>query len=403
MPAPRRVTYFHGWNVVAFTLAIQAVTSGIVVYSFALFVVPWLAEFEVQRAAVMLAVFLLQIAFGVISPFCGRLLDRYRIRTLVMLGGGAAAAGLLAMSFATALWQVVLIHLTLLPVGMALAGTLASQTLVTKWFVANRGLAIGISTMGTSLGGFGFPLLTAWLIGAYGWQDTLRVLAAVALALTVPGAFFVLRRSPPAAGLSGGPALPEIAPKRFLRSRAFWIPIICFVPVTAAFGGVQFSLGAYVFDLGFEQGLAATLIAIGSVSMILGKFTFGSLGDRVDHRKLYWLSAAGLAAALGLYLAVPSRAGLVAAGMLQGFATGSVLPLLGVMYAARFGVASFGRVLGWVNLFLMAGSIGSLYSGWIFDLTGSYRPAFLTFLVAMAPAAVLMAWLPAAEEVDRHA
>ena len=402
MPEPRRAAYFYGWNVVALTLAIQAVTSGIMVYSFALFVVPWLTAFGTERAEVMLAIFLLQVAFGAISPLAGRLLDRFPIRVLVMVGAATAAAGFLVMSFATALWHVILIHVTLLPVGMVLAGTLASQTLVAKWFVVKRGLAVGISTMGTSLGGFAFPLITAALIGAYGWQDTLRILAVAALALTVPAAFFVLRRSPPTMQRPAGPPLhgPDATP--FLQSRSFWIPILGFAPITAAFGGVQFSLGAYVFDLGFEQDTAATLIAIGSVSMIAGKFTFGSLGDHIDHRKLYWLSAGSLAAALSLYLSAPSYAGLVAAGALQGFATGSVLPLLSVMYADRFGVASFGRVMGWVNLFVMVGSIGSLYSGWIFDLTGSYRPAFLTFLAALAPGALLMAWLPKPPPAPRH-
>lgn len=402
MPHPRRAAYFYGWNVVALTLVIQAVTAGISIYSFALFVVPWLSEFGTERAEVMLAIFLLQVSFGTISPLCGRLLDRFPMRVLVMVGAAAAAAGFLAMSFATALWHVVLIHVTLLPVGMVFAGTLASQTLVAKWFVAKRGLAVGISTMGTSFGGLAFPLLTAALIGAYGWQDTLRILAAMALALTAPAAFFVLRRSPPTMQRPGGPSLQGRSASAFLRSRSFWIPILGFVPVNAAFGGVQFSLGAYVFDLGFEQGTAATLIAIASVSMIAGKFTFGSLGDRIDHRKLYWVSAGSLAAALSLYLGAPSHAGLVAAGALQGFATGSVLPLLSVMYADRFGIASFGRVMGWVNLFVMAGSVGSLYSGWIFDLTGSYRPAFLTFLAALGPGALLMVWLPKPPPPERH-
>ena len=394
MPEPRGVRYFYGWNVVALTLVIQAVTVGISIYSFALFVVPWLTDFEVERADVMLAIFLLQISFGAISPLCGRLLDRFPMRALVMIGGAATAAGLLAMSFATALWQIVLIHVTLLPLGMVLAGTLASQTMVTKWFIAKRGLAIGISTMGTSLGGFAFPLITAFLIGARGWQDTLLVLAAIALALTVPAAFFVLRRQPPTIERTGRPVVQNLEAKQFLRSRSFWIPIVCFVPVNAAFGGVQFSLGAYVFDLGFEQGMAANLIAITSVAMIAGKFTFGSLGDHVDHRRLYWVVATSLAAALLFYSFAPSRAGLIAAAALQGFATGGVLPLLSVMYAERFGVASFGRVMGWVNLFVMVGSAGSIYSGWVFDLTGSYQPAFLTFLAALAPTALLMAWLP---------
>ena len=46
--------------------------------------------------------------------------------------------------------------------------------------------------------------------------------------------------------------------------------------------------------------------------------------------------------------------------------------MMGVTYSSRFGTLAFGKVLGLVNLFLMTGSFGSILSGWMFDLTGSY-------------------------------
>ena len=388
--------YHYGWNVVALTLVLQAVSIGISIYSFALFVVPWLDAFHVDRAQVMLAIFLAQVGLGAMSPICGRLLDRFPVRVLIVLGCVSLAAGLLAMSLATAFWQVVLAYATLMPLGMAFAGTLASQTLVTRWFTARRGVAIGVSAMGTSMGGFAFPLLIAPLISNVGWEDTLAVLAALTVVLTVPAALLVLRRSPPGQDrrMGGGAPPRQWSTLEVLSTRTFWIPVIALVPVNAAFGGVQFSLGAYVFDLGLEQGVAATLIAITSVSNIAGKFVFGSLGDRVDHRALFWGMGACLAVALVFYIVAPGFPALAVAAALQGLATGGVLPLMGLIYAGRFGVSSFGRVMGLVNLFLMAGSVGSVYSGWIFDLTGSYVPAFVTFLVLLLPGAIWIRWLP---------
>ena len=388
--------YYYGWNVVALTLVLQAVSIGISIYSFALFVVPWLDAFHVDRAQVMLAIFLAQVGLGAMSPICGRLLDRFPVRVLIVLGCVSLAAGLLAMSLATAFWQVVLAYATLMPLGMAFAGTLASQTLVTRWFTARRGVAIGVSAMGTSMGGFAFPLLIAPLISNVGWEDTLAVLAALTVVLTVPAALLVLRRSPPGQDqrMGGGAPPRQWSTLEVLSTRTFWIPVIALVPVNAAFGGVQFSLGAYVFDLGLEQGVAATLIAITSVSNIAGKFVFGSLGDRVDHRALFWGMGACLAVALVFYIVAPGFPALAVAAALQGLATGGVLPLMGLIYAGRFGVSSFGRVMGLVNLFLMAGSVGSVYSGWIFDLTGSYVPAFVTFLVLLLPGAIWIRWLP---------
>ena len=247
----RAARYHYGWNVVALTLVLQAVSIGISIYSFALFVVPWLEAFPVDRAQVMFAIFVAQVGMGALSPLAGRLLDRFSIRLLVVVGCFSQAAGLLAMSVATEFWQIVAAYATLMPLGMVFAGTLASQTLVTRWFTARRGVAIGISAMGTSLGGFAFPLLIAPLISNVGWQETLAVLAALAVLLTAPAAVVVLRRAPPVhgRGLAGTPAARQWSARETLSTRTFWIPVVALVPVNAAFGGVQFSLGAYVFDL----------------------------------------------------------------------------------------------------------------------------------------------------------
>ena len=393
-----RGRYYYGWNVVALTLVLQAVSVGIPFYSFALFVVPWLEAFAVDRAQVMFAIFLAQLALGAVSPMCGRLLDRFPVRLLVVVGCVSLAGSLLMMSIATAFWQVVVAYATLMPLGMAFAGSMASQALVTRWFTGRRGVAMGISAMGTSLGGFAFPLLIAPLISNVGWEDTLVVLAALTVALTVPAALLVLRRSPPgdASRVAGGSLPRQWSTREVLSTRTFWIPVVALVPVNAAFGGVQFSLGAYVFDLGLDQGVAATLIAITAVSNLVGKFVFGSLGDRVDHRVLFWGMGACLAVALIFYILAPGFPALAVAAALQGLSTGGVLPLMGLIYAGRFGASSFGRVMGLVVLFLTAGSVGSVYSGWIFDLTGSYIPAFATFLFLLLPGAIWMWWLPRA-------
>lgn len=389
----------YRWLVVALTVLNQAITVGILIYSFALFVVPWLDEFSVSRGQLMVAIFLLQMSVGFASPVLGRWLDIYSVRLLIVGGAVATGAGLLLLSQVTAFWQVLLIHVTLLPVGMVLCGTLASQTIVSKWFTGNRGVAIGVSAAGTSLGGFIFPLITAELIATFDWQTTLVVLAMLAFLLLVPANLIVLRASPPPArpaeaGNTGHIDSRVWTDREILTTRMFWIPVAALMPMNAAFGGVQFNLGAYVSDLGIEQSFAAQLIAITSLGMIVGKFAFGWLGDSVDHRKIYWGMALSLACAMVLYLGEPGVNELRLAAWLQGIATGGVMPMMGIVYSVRFGTLAFGKVLGYVNLFLMMGAFGSIMSGWMFDVTGTYNYAFATFLVMVIPCAIAMYWLP---------
>ena len=369
-----------------------------------MYVVPWLDQFDISRSYVMMAIFLLQVVVGLISPAFGRIMDQRSMRWLVVAGAIAMSLGLLILSYATAFWVVILVHLTLLPVGMVLCGSLLAQTLVSKWFTAKRGLAIGISAMGTSLGGLVFPLITSTLIAQYDWRIALQVLGVLTLLVMLPLNVWILRVEPPSSditrdGLSGLES-KIWASGDVLRSRSFWIPVIGLIPINAAFGGVQFNLGAYVFDLGFNQQLAAQLISVTSISMIMGKFVFGGLGDRVDHRKLYWLMVVVLLIALMLFEGSPGKSQLLLAAAFQGFATGGVMPMMGLMSSARFGIGSFGKVLGYFNLFLMFGSLGSIFSGWVFDLTQSYDYAFWFFAATLPPCAVLMYFLPAPATSD---
>jgi len=347
----------------------------------------------------MLAILSFQIVTGLLSPVLGRYMDQFAMRLLVLSGALAMSLGLFLLSLATEFWQIVAVHVTLLPVGMILTGTLASQTMVSKWFTEKRGLAIGVSSMGTSLGGLSVPLVTAWLIGEQGWQGAYLVLAMLSLILLVPLNYLVLRHDPPILRLqaseTSGVEMKTWTTRQILESWAFWIPVLALIPINAAFGGTQFNLGAYMSDLGFGQAVAAQLIAITSGAMIVGKLFFGSLGDRVDHRKLYWLMAGLLLVSMYFYEGSPGRPALFLAASLQGFATGGVMPMMGIMYSSRFGTLSFGRVLGLVNLFLMIGSFGSILSGWIFDLTQSYDAAFQIFALLLLPGTIVMYFLPA--------
>ena len=389
---------YYRWKIVALTLVNQALTLGIMVYSFALFVVPWLDHFEIARSEVMVAILVFQVTTGLLSPVLGRLMDQFLMRGLVITGAVSMGLGLALLSEANQFWQVILIYSTLLPIGMLLCGTLASQTMVSKWFTGDRGLAIGLSAMGTSVGGLIIPMIVIELIASHEWEGTLLILSVASTIILIPLNMIVLKFEPPTANYE--PNRAQFLDSRtwtsqeILASKAFWIPVMALIPINAAFGGVQFNLGAYMADLGHDQSLAAKLIAVTSVMMISGKLFFGAMGDRVDHRKLYWIMTVLIVVALLFYEGSPEKLDLVIAAGIQGFATGGVMPMMGIIYSARFGTHSFGKVLGYVNLVIMLGSFGSIFSGWVFDRTHSYDMAFWFFIALILPGMVIMFFLP---------
>jgi MFS family permease len=389
----------YRWLVVAYTLVMQAITVGTLIYCFALFTLPWLEEFDAPRRDVMLAVSMLQVGMGLLSPFAGRALDALPMRALICVGSGAFATGLWLAAHASALWQILLVYGLVFPFAMALTGTLASQTLVARWFQDNRGLAIGISAMGTNLGGIVLPFVVAGLLPGLGWRDTLIWLGWAGLALVAPLGWLVLGRRPariaPGEGTASAASPRQWTTRAILGSRLFWIPVVGMLPLNTAFGAVQFNLGAYAKDLGLGPGDAANLIALCSVSMIVGKLFFGGLGDRLDHRYLYWIAAASMSTAMIVLQGEPPLSLVTAGVVCVGLAGGGILPMVGLIHGARFGVASFGRVMGLVMLTVTLSSLGPFLAGWIFDRTGSYDQAFMLFMLLFLPGILLMRWLPA--------
>ena len=323
----------------------------------------------------------------------GRALDNYPTHWLILTGLACMALGLVLAQQAYALWQLWLIYGTLLPVTMTLMGTLAAQTLVSRWFDDRRGLALGISAVGSNVGGIILPILVSTWLLEVGWRETLNHLMILTIAVVLPMTALVLRRSP-----------PQQRTQRYQRRRsapvdnqgdtghfAFWIPFCGLASLSMAFGVLQFNLGIIVRDIGLADSVTGSLIALTSASMIAGKLFFGLMGDRIDHRKLYWVANAATVVALGLVIIADSLTTLTVAIVAAGISGGDILPLMGLMYSYRFGVASFGRVMGFGMLTIMAGAMSPIIAGWVYDLIGSYDYALVALIVLLILVAVTMA------------
>ena len=395
----------YRWVIVAFTIVLQAVNVGILTYCFALFSLPWLDEFAAPRRDVMLTISFVQVGMGVVSPLVGHWLDRVPMRLVVVVGALLLALGLWLSQLVTALWQLWLIYATIMPLSTALMGTLAAQTLVAKWFTSQRGLGLGISAMGTNVGGVLLPTLVAAMLAQYGWRETFVYLAFLSIGIVVPLTLLILRRTPALVAVSPDSAGPHDVSvsdrdtriwttEEILTTRLFWLPFLSLTPLTMAFGALQFNLGGLVRDLGLADSVTAELITISAIAMVTGKLFFGSLGDRIDHRYLFWLSASAMYLSCILLLNVASQTGLTVAVLAMGLSGGGILPLMGVIFGSRFGAASFGKVMGFVMLNVLVGAFSPTIAGWFYDVSGTYDLAWISLMAVSAPAVLAMYWLP---------
>jgi MFS family permease len=405
---------FRGWRVLGLTVLTQALQAGLLIYGFGVIILPFAAEFAVSRETLMLASTFLSLATNLLSPVVGTLIDRRSIRPLMLCGVVALACGFLLLSQVQAMWQVLAIFALVLPVGNLLLGQLSSTTLMTRWFARLRGRAMGISAVGTSIGGLVIPPLLATVIASQGWRTAFLLVAAAALVLLiVPIALIVIDRpadvgqrpdgaSADAPGGEPGavesaaatPNAPALTLREIVTTPRFWLITIVLGLTVGSYLALIANLVPHATDIGIEAPRAAFLVSIAAVCAIPGKLAFGALADRIGTRVSFWIVIAFTAAAVCALLAFASYEGLVLACVMLGLAAGGLLPLWGLLIAQAFGQASFGRAAGAVNPAMMPITLlAAPFAGRVFDQTGTYRIAFITMLVALAAAAVVNAFL----------
>lgn len=396
---------FRGWWVMAAGFGCTMLAIGSTTYCFGLFVRPMAEAFDLSRADSNLGFILLLLGMAAWSPLVGRLMDRLPARGVMGAGAGAFGAGFLAMAAAPAPWLLGLAIFAPVAFGVVACGALAANTLTSRWFLRRRGRAMGILAVATSAGGFAMPPLLAAMLEALGWRQALAVHGVLAALLMLGLVLWLVRDRPESVGLApdGAPAMAasgaggaQTAHRwglgELLAHRNFWL---IGLGVGLLFGADQALLASIVpfgEDAGYSTQQAALLISCLTVSAIGGKLAIGALADRVDKRWLFALVAACHLVFLAVLLIEPGYAGLIVACATVGLAVGGAYPLWMTLLADAFGSESFGSVMGTMSLIVMPLSIFSVrFIGEVFDRSGSYDPAFWTFVGFALLAALLIA------------
>ena len=394
---------FYGWYLAIVAFLLLMVSNGAIMYSYSVVAVPLGLEFEASRVTMMLGITLMTLAGGIMSPLFGSLIDRWSLRSMMLIGVFGMSGGYFLLSFTTASWQVPLIYGALMMLGLNLLGPLTTSTLLARWFSRKRGMVLGLAAIGTSVGGFVFPPVIQWLIDAYEWRDALRMVALGCLVLTIPAVMLVVN-SPKERGLGAdGVALDLDAPlvlpeaitfKSLLADRNFWLIALVMSLLFCAYTGVLSNLVPLALNKGLSAEQGAFLISILAVAGIAGKIGFGTIADRIDLRLGYAASIICVIIALLLFATTSNFSTFMLASGFMGFATGGMLPVWGAILAILFGAANYGRVMGMMNPVIMPLTlVGAPLAGYIFDVTGGYAPAFALFAGGLLVALIALPFI----------
>jgi MFS family permease len=188
---------FYGWVVVAAAVLVVALSAG-VRFSFGVAVPAMQRRWTLE--ALSLAVVVNSVVVGAAQPFVGRLVDRVGARAV--LAGGLALIGLATLGMASAreVWQLWVTYGVLGGLGFAATLQLAASVLAARWFVARRGLVVGLVQSGGSIASFLVLPIATYLIERIGWPDFYRV-TGLALLVVIPATWALIRNSPEDLGL----------------------------------------------------------------------------------------------------------------------------------------------------------------------------------------------------------
>ncbi|HEX4781412.1 MAG TPA: MFS transporter [Usitatibacter sp.] len=338
------------------------------------------AEFGVTRAAVSASYAMLMVGVGVGGFFMGRLADRHGMMVPLVIGGLSLAAGFAVAGSAASLTTFNIAHGLL--IGLLGSSAMFSPLLAdtSLWFVRRRGIAVAICASGNYLGGAIWPPIVQHFVATVGWRQTYQGMGMIAGIIILLFSFAMRTRAPvagPAANATR--AVPDGARPFGLAPNSAQV-LLCMAGVACcvAMSMPQVHIVAYCGDLGYGPARGAQMLSLMLACGIVSRLASGWICDHIGGLRTLLLGSMLQGVALLLFLPFNGLVSLYVISGLFGLFQGGIVPSYAIIVREHFAPKETGARVGAVIMCTMLGmALGGWMSGKVFDLTGSYRAAFL--------------------------
>lgn len=399
---------FYGWFIVGTVFLANFINVGEVFYAFGVFFKPITQEFGWSRTMTSVGISLSILVGALFAPILGRLVDRYGARRIMPVGAAIVGLSFVLLSRMSYIWHFYVIYGVVLSLGSRSMGEIPGSTSVTNWFIKKRGLALGIATMGISMGGVIIPPLANYLISHFGWRFSFNIMAIFPLAVVIPLSIFFIRKRPEDLGLrpdgiSEGSLDPDpsdetsdryeisIRPGEAFKTATFWKLAFAFSLTFMSLGTVLIHLVPHLTDRGISPATAASCLGFTAALGVIGKIVFGSLTDIIEKRFVAILAYAFQIVGLIILLNARDLWLVYLFCVCFGFGMGGVIPIHQSFLGECFGRGSFGAIYGLMAPFtVLFQALGQPFAGYVFDTTGSYHLAFSLFIINYLLAAIII-------------
>jgi MFS family permease len=405
-PLGSRIHY--GWLVAAATFLSGLIMAG-AVGAPGIFIIPLQHEFGWSTSDISAALAIRFFLFGIMAPFAAALMNKYGVRSIVLIAQAIVAICLVASLWMTSLWQLLLLWGVGVGIGTGMTALVLGATVATRWFVARRGLVVGILTASVATGQLVFlPLLTSLAV-AYGWRAAL-IVVCVAVGGAALVMLLVMRDRPSDVGLLpyGHEGPPPPAPpaasasvtaaafgalREAARTKTFWILFGTFFICGASTNGlIQTHFIPMCVDFGLSQTSAAGLLAAIGVFDFIGTIASGWLADRYDNRwLLFWYYGLRGLSLVFLPFTDFTFFGLSVFAVFYGLDWIATVPPTVRLTAQKFGAERASLVFGWIFAGHQIGAaMAAFAAGFSRTMLATYLPAFFAAGALCIVAAIIV-------------
>ena len=413
-------TTHRRWPIVVAAVSGVFVSFGsLLIFTFGIFLSQWTKEFGWSRGEASLAFTVAALTVAVFSPAMGRLMDRRGARVVILPCMAVYGLAFASLGFLTPhLWQLYAMFFLLGAVGNG-TSQFGYSRVIAAWFDKRRGFALATVMAGVGTGAIVFPWLAERLIEGMGWRAAYFVLGAVVLLFGIPlTAWFVrepaktvtvnhrsnhsLKSVPPSQGsLEDGVVPLDEAPHEGMSTREamlsypFLAILTAIVLISLSTNGVIGHLAPLLTDRGFSSQQAALVMSLLGAATLASRLGTGYLLDVLFAPRVaasvFAFSAAGMWLVMGAQQFWVACLAAIAIGAGIG-AEADVVPYLLSRY---FGLRTFSELYGYTwSVYAVAGAMGPLVMGRVFDQLHSYRTVLLVFGGLMSLAALLFCFMP---------
>lgn len=398
MKTQNKKIHFAWWMLLGLVIIVGFARGGIN-NAAGLFLTPVSTDLGVGIGQLTLYLSIASVATMVFLPIAGKMMAKYDIRLLLVVSIILQAGCFSLFGLMNSVWGWYLLSVPM-SFGAVFLTQMAGPVLINQWFKKKNGLALGIMMAAVGLFGAIIQPAVGKIISAQGWRTAYFILGLVSLVVVIPVILLLIRKSPQHKGLLpyGATDLKQesscdtvqadkdagVTAAVARKSFAFVSLLLFFFFITAISSFAQ-HIAPYAISVGYDVAFSGKAMGVFMVGVLIGSLAFGFLSDKMGTQKTAILAMVVGLISIVLLIAMPRNATIFSLAIcLFGFVSASTGTLGPLLTTAIFGTKEYSQIYATTTIGLaVAGIVALPCYGFVYDLTGSYKPVLFAVIMML--------------------